>query len=135
MGLDLKELTTAELRDKWREVIGNDAPVHLRRNMLEKHIIWHMQAKEYGGLSKKTERELKRLVAEFKEHKTIKQTPTLQIKSGTKLYREYQGTNHEVTVSDGGYIYNNKTYKSLSAIAREITGTRWNGKLFFGVNK
>jgi Cft2 family RNA processing exonuclease len=66
--------------------------------------------------------------------KTCKNT-ALEIKEGTKLIRKYQGKKHEVIVIKKGFEYNGQVYKSLSAIANKITGTRWNGKIFFGVKK
>ena len=59
----------------------------------------------------------------------------ITIKSGTKLFREYKGVKHEVIAEGDKYKYQGKLYNSLSKIAREITGTQWNGKLFFGVKK
>ena len=76
--------------------------------------------------NKITEKELK---------ETCKRTSSIEIKSGTKLIREYKSEKHEVTALEKGFEYKGKQYRSLSAIANEITGTQWNGKVFFGVKK
>lgn len=99
-----------------------------------------MQAKKYGGLSACTKKKLEKLTAELAQNKelsieSISVAQKIEIKAGTKLIREYQGKKHEVTALEKGFEYQGKTYKSLSAIANEITGTRWNGKIFFGVKK
>ena len=106
--------------------------------------MWELQAKKKGGYSAQTKKTLDKLVEKFAKDKevnetdikeTARQTSVLEIKAGTKLLREYKGEKHEVTALEKGFAYKSKTYKSLSAIAKEITGTQWNGKLFFGVKK
>ena len=115
-----------------------------RKNFLIKHIAWELQAKEQGGYSAQTKKQLDKLAdkmaqkqevneAEIKE--SCKQASTLEIKAGTKLIREYKGEKHEVTALEKGFEYKGRQYRSLSGIANEITGTQWNGKLFFGVKK
>jgi hypothetical protein len=100
----------------------------------QKFEIWQ---KQYGGFSTQAQRKLNRLVAEYEKTKTIGsvQGKTLNLTSGTRLIREFKGEKHEVTSLEKGFEYRGKAYKSLSAIANEITGTKWNGKLFFGVTK
>jgi hypothetical protein len=107
---------------------------------LIKHLSWELQAKKYGRLSASAKKKLEKLATELAKNKeisveSISVSPSIEIKAGTKLIREYQGRKYEVTALDKGFEYNNKNYKSLSAIANEITGTRWNGKVFFGVKK
>lgn len=84
-------------------------------------------------------RKLEALATDLEENKEISKdnfrTNALSIKAGTKLIREYQGKNHEVIVLEKGYQYQDKFYRSLSAIANEITESRWNGKVFFGIKK
>ena len=99
-----------------------------------------MQAKKHGGLSAVAKKKLGKLATELAQNKeisieNISTSQNIEIKTGTKFIREYQGRKHEVTAVEKGFEYNNKKYKSLSAIANEITGTRWNGKVFFGVKK
>lgn len=90
----------------------------------------------YGGLSPEIQRKIDRLVMQYEKTLCIEKTDSaLKISDGTKLVREFKGKRHSVTVISAGYEYNGENYKSLSAIANKITGTRWNGKKFFGVAK
>jgi hypothetical protein len=138
---ELQYLSRQELIKKWKILFKKNSPFHARKEFLIKHIAWEQQAKEKGGYSAQTKKKLDKLAESFAKNKEInnikslKESFILEIKSGTKLIREYKGEKHEVTALDKGFEYNNKVYKSLSAIANEITGTRWNGKVFFGVKK
>ena len=91
--------------------------------------------KKYGGLSSQVQRKIDRLVAEYEKTRKIgsAQDRTLNLTSGIRLIREFKSEKHEVTTLEKGFEYRGRMYKSLSAIANEITGTRWNGKVFFGV--
>ncbi len=89
-----------------------------------------------GGLDSVTEKRIEKMVAKFSQtHEIQLPAPKLNLSSGTKLIREFKGRKHEVLVLEQGFEYKNEAYKSLSAIANKITGTRWNGKKFFGVIK
>ena len=90
----------------------------------------------YGELSPEIQRKINRLVAQYEKNLVVEKSDSaLKISDGTKLIREFKGKRHSVTVISVGYEYNGQNYKSLSAIANLITGTRWNGKKFFGVAK
>lgn len=98
---------------------------------------WH---RKYSDYSPELKEKIKKLVDKFDmsdpfDSSIIKKTQTKSTMTGKRFLREYNGKIHEVKVLEQGYSYNNKIYKSLSAIAYEITGTRWNGKRFFGVCK
>lgn len=101
-------------------------------NIFEKRIkAWE---EKYGSLPTQIQRKIDKLVEQYdKTQQTEKSPKILSITDGTKLVREFKGKRYSVTVIQNGYEYNGKKYKSLSAIANEITGTRWNGKKFFGV--
>lgn len=103
-------------------------------NIFEKRIkSWEEQ---YGSLSHEIQRKIDKLVKHYDKTQNVeKENKTLSITDGTKLVREFRGKRYSVTVIANGYEYNGKKYKSLSAIANEITGTRWNGKKFFGLLK
>jgi len=89
---------------------------------------------QYGSLSPEIQRKIDKLVAHYDRTQNVeKENKVLSITDGTKLVREFKGKCYSVTVIQNGYEFNGKKYKSLSAIANEITGTRWNGKKFFGV--
>ncbi len=124
-----------ELKARWREVFNTPPPARTRSDFLHGHLSWAAQAKAYGGLTRKATNQLKHLMIQLRQGNDFTPENALLIKQGTKLIREYRGVKHEVTTTDTGFYYAGKDYKSLSMIAREITGTRWNGKAFFGVAK
>jgi len=140
----LRQLSREELIKKWKKLFKTNSPQHARNEFLIKHIVWELQAKEQGGYSAQTKKQLEKLadklvkkqeINEEDMKETCRQSSVLEIKAGTKLIREYKDEKHEVIALDKGFEYKKKPYKSLSAIANEITGTRWNGKVFFGVKK
>lgn len=140
---NLKTLTKDELNTKWRKLLNEEPPLNIRKELLIKHLSWSVQAKKQGSYSAQTLKKINKLTERLSKGKNItekstkhlKESSPIDIKAGTKLIREYQGTKHEVLALEKGFDYQNKTYKSLSAIANEITGTRWNGKIFFGIKK
>ena len=101
-------------------------------NSFEKRIKeWEQK---YRPLSRNVLRKINKLVEQYdKTQKVEKESNVLSIADGTKLVREFKGKRYTVIVLNDGYEFNGKKYKSLSAIANKITGTRWNGKKFFGV--
>ena len=93
---------------------------------------------EFGRLPVHVQKQIDKLVEQYLKTKNIKpkdikRTQKFEVTIGTRFIREFDGKKHEVTALEKGFNYNDKTYRSLSAIANEITGTRWNGKRFFGV--
>ncbi len=99
-------------------------------------LAYKLQEQAYGGLKPEVKRRLRELAAGL--HRDSKKTAAqrrdpLRIKPGTRLIRQWEGQTHHVTVGEAGFEYNGERYKSLSAIARLITGTRWSGPLFFGL--
>ena len=101
-------------------------------NSFEKRIKeWEQK---YRPLSRDVLRKINKLVEQYdKTQKVEKESNVLSIADGPKLVREFKGKRYTVIVLNDGYEFNGKKYKSLSAIANKITGTRWNGKKFFGV--
>lgn len=133
----LSSLSKEELLIKWFDLFQMPAPEHLSKPYLIKHIAWHL---EFGGLPAHVQKQIDILVEKYAKTKSlnandIKKLQKFDVTAGTKFIREFKGKKHEVTTLDKGFSYNGKTYKSLSSIANEITGTRWNGKKFFGVAK
>ena len=111
-----------------------DPPKHLSRQLMLRALTHAIQEKAFGGLSPTVRQRLQRLAAELQNTGRIANVGTQSaFKPGTQLIREWQGRTHEVTVLDQGFSWNGKTHRSLSAIARAITGTRWNGHVFFGL--
>lgn len=135
---DLKQKTREELMLMWNKLFKAEPAKTLNKSYLIKHIVWQEQANNTAGFSKSTQKRLEKLTQKYKARKDleiiyIKTSQAFSIQAGTKLIREFKDQKHEVLALDKGFSYNGKNYKSLSAIANEITGTRWNGKKFFGV--
>ena len=137
--VELKSLSRNQLIQKWQELFELTPSPGVRREFLIKHLAWEIQAQSQGGYTPQIEKKLQALARDFEQNKEVNnanlKSNSLIIKAGTKLVREYQGINHEVLALEKGFQYNQKNYKSLSAIANEITNTRWNGKVFFGLKK
>jgi hypothetical protein len=96
-------------------------------------LAYRLQEKEYGGLKPSVRARLRKLAQLLEKDPTASVAPPPQIKPGTRLLRQWRGDTHEVIVEGGGYQYRGKRFDSLSAIAGQITGTRWSGPLFFGL--
>jgi hypothetical protein len=127
----LKEKSAAELRIMWTELFDREPPV-LGRRYLEDRLSYQLQVLHHGGLSDRARRKLDPLVDQFEPKAARRRDPGRPI-AGTRLVREWKGIEHVVTVREHDFEYNGRPYKSLSAIAREIAGSRWNGWLFFGL--
>ena len=128
----LKTAPIAALKARWRELFETEPPPYNRR-FLEHRLGYRLQELAYGGLKPETVERLDALADELdgklSRRRRIENRPI----SGTRLIREWKGVEHHVTVRDEGFDYQGRPYKSLSAIARAITGTRWNGLIFFGL--
>ena len=130
----LKTTPTPKLREQWRLLFDKEPPP-FNRQYIESRLAYRIQELAYGGLKPETVRRLERLGEELdggskaKRHTRVDNRPI----SGTRLIREYQGVEYCVTVRDQDFEYQGRPYKSLSAIARAITGTPWSGPVFFGL--
>lgn len=129
----LKSAAAPALRAKWRELFDTEPPPYNRR-FLESRLAYRIQELAYGGLKPETIERLEAIADEL-EGRTPKRRHPMAGKpiAGTRLIREWKGVEHSVTVRKEDFEYRGRPYKSLSAIARQITGTRWNGPLFFGL--
>lgn len=129
----LEDLDIAALRQKWREFYPGQAPGLMSRELLRLAIGYKLQEQVFGGLSRRTQLGL----AAFAAGPKAARVRTASIpKSGTKFIREWRGTVHEVlTLEDGQFAYRGKIYKSLTVIAKLITGTHQSGPRFFGLRK
>ncbi len=129
----LADLPRVELVERWQRHYRTDPPKGISRPLLVRAIAYEMQAKRYGGLKPATDRRLRMYSngTANGDHGGRKTAPTLQ--SGARLVREWNGVNHVVEVIEGGYVWNGDRPRSLSAIARAITGARWSGPRFFGL--
>ena len=130
----LKTMQTPELKAQWRELFDSEPPPFNRR-YLESRLAHRIQELAYGGLKPETVRRLEKLGEELDggDRKKSRVRADAMPIVGTRLIREWQGAEHVVTVTADGYEWQGRPYKSLSAIARAITGTRWNGWVFFGL--
>jgi hypothetical protein len=130
----LPEKTPAELKQLWRDLYDREPPSG-NKPFLIKRLAYRIQELAYGGLSARAEAKLNVLVEE--EDRRVKGLPVVRKGdrpiAGTRLIRQWQGVEHCVTVLDDGFEYQGAKYRSLSAIARAITGTRWNGPAYFGL--
>lgn len=132
----LPKMNLAQLQAKWQQALKQAPPPHIRKQLLVPLLAYKLQEKAYGGLKPEVKRRLRELAASFKKDpkKTTAQLKDpVRIKPGTRLIRQWEGQVHHVTVDGTGFEYNGEHYKSLSAVARLITGTRWSGPLFFGL--
>ena len=126
--------TAAELKQLWRDLYDREPPPY-NKPFLVKRLAYRIQELACGGLSARAEAKLDRLIAEEEARlngKLPKRSRDRPI-TGTRLIREWQGVEHTATVLNDGFEYEGRRYKSLSAIARAITGTRWSGPLFWGL--
>ena len=129
----LAELDAASLRREWRRLYRSHPPLHIRRDLLVLAIAWKLQEKVHGGLTAAQKRRLAGIAEELKKGGDLSAGPTIRLKPGSRLVREWRGETHDVLVLEDGFEWNGEHRRSLSAIAREITGTRWSGPLFFGL--
>lgn len=130
---NLEILAHAELKGLWLEYFKAEPPSGASKEFLIGHITWMEQADKHGGLKRSSVRQLKTLTQQLRMGVDLTPEHVLTVKTGTRLIREYQGEKHEVIVVEKGFRYRDQSFGSLSAIARHITGTNWNGKVFFGV--
>jgi hypothetical protein len=130
----LKGAPAAALKTKWRALFDSEPPPYNRR-FLESRLAYRIQELAYGGLKKETVERLRVLARQYdnKSASRVKGRPDRLPIAGTRLVREWQGVQHCVTIRSDDFEFQGRPYKSLSAIAREITGVRWNGWVFFGL--
>lgn len=132
----LKAMSVKDLKAEWEKLIGTSAPNNSRA-FLEFRIAYRIQELTYGGPDRETRRMLDLLADEVEGHSKRKhqiidpRNPVI----GTLLIREWDGVAHTITVLKDGFDWRGRKFKSLSAVAREITGTRWNGYRFFGLRE
>jgi hypothetical protein len=128
----LPGLTRPELLKLWQTLWGRAAPAGLRRELMIPILAYRTQEKAYGGLNPEAERRLCKLSAAL-EGGRASPPKERRVKPATRLLREWRGQTHEVIATEQGFLYQGKSQKSLSGIARQITGTRWSGPVFFGL--
>ncbi len=128
----LGAMPPAELRAAWRAQYRGPAP-NLGPDLLRRGIAWRMQERSAGKLSPTTRREIERLIARLNAGEEPAKAGAAKLKPGTRLIRSWGGTVHQVMVLEDGFEHKGRHYRSLSQIARAITGAHWSGPRFFGL--
>ncbi len=141
----LASLDLEELRGRWRKLFRGPAPAHLPRYLVLRIVAYRIQANALGDLDREAVRFLDAVAEDWQKRRAAgqkhsKRPPPIppvpdkrSLKPGTILAREHNGELHRVMVLDDGFAWNGTTYRSLSEVARAITGTNWNGPRFFGL--
>ncbi len=156
----LGDLSREELTARWTNVYACPPPKGVKRGLLERAVAWHLQARHLGGLSPIARKAIRDAVKRGSLHANASgrsadsenagtanpagltrntrrdDLPTNNapaLRPGTRLVREWNGRTHVVDVSENGFVFDGKTYRSLSAVAKRITGAHWSGRRFFGL--
>lgn len=123
------------LKAQWRDLVGTEPP-RQNRKYLESRLAYRIQELAFGGLKPGTLQRLAKLAKGMDgKGRGRGVSNTARPVAGTRLVREWRGVEHEVTVKADGFDYDGRPYRSLSAVARAITGTQWNGLVFFGLKR
>ena len=134
----LSKLNTAgrtELLAIWTATIGKPPRFQASRELLASALAWHLQERKFGGLKPGTRHKL-RVMSRAQERKGLSNPPpAINLRPGTVITKRWRGARHVVMVLGDGFQHQGKVYASLSQLARELTGTRWNGPAFFGLRK
>jgi hypothetical protein len=147
--MELKNKTLPELKAKYNELYGSETAPSSNKIYLWRKIAFKLQEIEHGGLSGEAQGKIEEFIQKYdpvnnkalrpgadtvgdNKRSKIARDKRLPI-PGTIITKEYKGTSLEVRILDNGFEYNNKQYKSLTAIAKEVTSAHWNGYLFFGL--
>ncbi|MCR9195149.1 MAG: DUF2924 domain-containing protein [Hyphomonas sp.] len=123
---DLAELSRKDLKERWEDIIGLPPPPRIARVTMIRILTCELQWQTCGQSRAAIIKKLERVLAGAEKDKPI-------ANSGTRLVREWNGREHVVDITDEGYLWNGRFWRSLSAIAKEITGAKWSGPRFFGV--
>lgn len=129
---DLEPASRGVLVAQWRRLYRTEPPRYASMNFMRLAIGYLLQERVLGGLPASMRREL---LAIAKGRQSVPTTGQIRIKPGTKLLREWGGKMYEVLVTDQGFVWDGKTYRSLSAVASAITGAKWSGQRFFGLRR
>jgi Protein of unknown function (DUF2924) len=133
--LDIAGLSKAnikELRERWKTLYGQEPSYRIGRSLLIRAIAYRLQEQVFGGLKPSAQRIFDR-VLDSRGDAAQPHSSRTRAGAGTVLIREWRGIRHRVTVLDHDVVYRGRRYKSLSQVARAITGARWSGPLFFGL--
>jgi Protein of unknown function (DUF2924) len=128
----LRSLALDELRCEWRHLYHAEPP-QISCDLLVLGLGYRLQEIDQGGLGKATRRKLKTIARSLRKTGRVGPTPSLALKPGARLVREWRGRTHIVTATEDGFEYAGTSYPSLTKIAKKITGAHWSGPRFFGL--
>lgn len=131
----LKQLSPDDLRSEWRRYYRSEPPLRIGRDLMTRAVAHMMQEQAFGGLKGPVKRKLKSLMKAIGSGKQTSVTGAAVLKPGMRLMREWRGRRYDVLILDNGFEFKGRTYQSLSAIAKKITGTHWSGPRFFGLKR
>jgi hypothetical protein len=130
---ELHQASIAELKERWRAFYRNEPHRRMSRELLTRAVAYALQEQLFGGLKAETRQLLERTAAVVSAKRTLSTQTCGHASPGSVFIREWHGSSHQVTVQADGVVYRKQRYRSLSEVARLITGTRWSGPLFFGL--
>jgi Protein of unknown function (DUF2924) len=128
----IRSLGPEEARLEWRRLFQSDPP-RISRDLLVLGVGHRLQEIAHGGLGKATRRKLQTMAKALRKTGQVSPTPSLGLKPGARLIREWHGRTHTVTITEDGFEYAGTSYSSLSKIAKKITSAHWSGPRFFGL--
>jgi hypothetical protein len=142
--LALEQMSVDELQAKYKQLFGDNEPIMANKSHIVRRIVYRLQELEYGELNQQAQDKLASLTQELDpvnnknaRPRNVARNPANRDRRlpipGTILTKEYKGTTISVKVLEKGFEYNQKVYKSLSSIVKEVTGAHWNGYLFFNL--
>lgn len=129
----LARMDAAALRVAWRRLFRAHPPKKLSREMLQLGVAWKLQERAVGGQSAVIKRQLTETAQTLASKSDLARARKVSLKPGARLMRAWGGETHEIEVVENGFVWRGRTWNSLSAIAREITGVHWSGPRFFGL--
>jgi DUF2924 family protein len=124
-----------DLRGIWRERLGEEPPAIRSREVMVRLLGWRLQAETFGGLDVASERKLREIADALERTGTYEPKLHRDLSPGVVITREWKGVVHKVSATERGFEYEGRNFKSLSDIARTITGARWSGPRFFGLEQ
>ena len=129
---DLAAMSPAQLRAAWRETFRQPPP-DMSPELLARAIAWRLQERRHGGLPASVRREVARLAERLRRGGAVAAPHEVSLKPGTRLVRSWHGRTVNVLVTESGFEFDGRQYRSLSQISGEVTGTHWSGPRFFGL--
>ena len=126
-------LDVEQLKARWRTLYGSEAPSRFSRDLFIRAVAYRLQERALGGLNSATRRLFQRVAADAHARRPLTIAPVRKLEPGAVLIREWGSVKHQVVVLENGFSFRGKRYRSLSEVARLITGSRWSGPLFFGL--